>query len=131
MMTMRKQVLHLIEEAVNYTYPIRWADEKTTLGDFDGRDVAIDIFSILSADQARFLETIRPIRNDIKKTLGRNCIFIFHSPEATEKHYSHLFPITRGIRLIGGEIKFPLPEPGGTDGKPELVGSLELQLEAA
>ena len=127
----RKKVLHLIEEAVNYAYPIRWADEETTLGDFDGRDVAIEIFFIPATAQTKFLETIRPIRKEIKKIIGDDCIFIFHSEEATRIHYSHLFPIIHRIQLTRGEIKFSLPGPGGTDGKPEVVGTLQCYLEAA
>ena len=58
----RNEVLHLIEKATNYLYLLRWVDEKTTTGDFDGREVTIDVFFIPTANQADFLAQIRPIR---------------------------------------------------------------------
>lgn len=116
----RTEVLRLIEKATNYLYLLRWVDEKTTTGDFEGREAAIDVFFIPSSDQVDFLARIRPIRGLIREITGHRCIFIFHSPEATVAHYSHLFPITHGIPLVkGGEIKLPLPSPGGTGGGPE------------
>jgi hypothetical protein len=116
---MRNEVLQLIGKITNYRYPLRWVDEKTTVGDFDGRELAIDVFFIPTDEQINFLSQIRPVRKQISDMTGHPCIFIFHSPDATLTHYSHLFPVTRGIFLVKGEgIKFPLPGPGGTESSP-------------
>lgn len=120
----RNKVLQLIGKVTNYAYPLRWVDEKTTAGDFDGRELAIDVFFIPTAEQINFLAQIRPARGLIRDSTGHRCIFIFHSPEATVAHYSHLFPVTHGIRLVKGEgIKLSLPNPGGTESNPTFSGT--------
>lgn len=125
----RNEVLQLIGEVISYAYPLRWVDEKTTAGDFDGRELAIDVFFIPTTEQIDFLSQIRSIRGLIREKTGHRCIFIFHSPEATMAYYSHLFPVTRGIRLVkGAGIKLPLPNPGGTGSKP-VFSSTEIYLD--
>ena len=120
----RSEVLQLIGKVTNYAYPLRWVDEKTTVGDFDGRELSIDVFSVPTAEQINFLSQIRSNRGLIREMTGHRCIFIFHSPEATEAHYSHLFPKTRGVRIVGGKgIKFPLPVTGGTETNPVFSGT--------
>ncbi|MEW6213600.1 MAG: hypothetical protein AB1478_00105 [Nitrospirota bacterium] len=126
----RDEVLCLIEKATNYLYPLRWVDEKTTTGDFDGREAAIDVFFIPSSNQIDFLAWIRPIRGLIREMTGHRCIFIFHSPEATITHYSYLFPVTSGVPLVkGGGIKLPLPSPGGTESKPVIISSPQYDIK--
>lgn len=128
----RTEVLRLIEKITNYAYPLRWVDEKTTVGDFEGRELAIDVFFVPTAEQINFLARIRPIRGLIREMTGHHCIFVFHSPEATVAHYSHFFPLTRGIRLVkGGGIKLPLPSPGVTESKPVIIGSPQCYLREA
>ena len=46
----RIEIIRLIENATNYVYPLRWVDEETSSGDFDGREVAIDVFNIPVAE---------------------------------------------------------------------------------
>lgn len=118
----RNKVLQLIEKATNYSYPLRWVDEETTKGNFDGCEAAIDVFSIPASEQINFLAQIRPVRSVIREMTGHRCIFIFHSPEATITHYSHLFSATHGILFLKG-IKLPLPRPGGTESKPVIISS--------
>lgn len=128
----RTEVLRLIEKTTNYLYPLRWVDEKTTTGDFDGRETAIDVFFIPTANQLDFLAQIRPIRGLIREMSGHRCIFIFHSPEATTAYYSHLFPVTRGLHLVKGRgIRIPLPRPGGTEGRPVIIGSPHFYIKDA
>jgi len=119
----RIEIIRLIENAVNYDYPLRWVDEETSLGDFDGREVAIDVFNIHVAEQVDFLTRIRQVRNKIRELIGHRCVFIFHSPDATRIHYPNLFPVTQGVHLeAGSSIHIPLPEPGGTGIRPVLSG---------
>jgi hypothetical protein len=119
----RIEIIRLIEYATNYAYPLRWVDEKTSLGDFDGREVAIDVFNIPVAEQIDFLTQLRQVRNKIREMIGHRCIFIFHSPESTRMHYANLFPMTQGVHLeAGSSIRIPLPEPGGTGIRPVLSG---------
>lgn len=129
----RIEIIRLIENAIIYAYPLRWVDEKTSLGDFDGREVAIDVFNIPVAEQIDFLTQLRQVRNKIREMIGHRCIFIFHSPESTRMHYANLFPITQGVHLeAGGSIHIPLPEPGGTGIRPVLSGdTIYLKLRKA
>lgn len=119
----RIEIIRLIEEATNFTYPLRWVDEETSSGDFDGREVAIDVFHIAVSEQIGFLAQIRQVRNKIREMISHRCIFIFHSIESTRMHYAKLFPITQGVHLgAGSSIYIPLPAPGGTGIRPVLSG---------
>src|SRR4030067_695431 len=101
------EIIRLIENATNYDYPLRWVDEETSLGDFDGREVAIDVFNIHVAEQIDFLTLIRQVRDKIREMIGHRGVFIFHSPEATRMHYANLFPMTRGVLLeAGSSLRF-------------------------
>ena len=86
----RAEVLDLIKDATSNQYMLQWVDKKTSLGDFAGRDKAIDVFNIQTSEEASFLRAIRPHRKKISELLGGSCVFVFHSPEATRKHYSRL-----------------------------------------
>ena len=115
----RRKIIYLIENTIEYAYPVRWADNKTTLGNFDGRNFTIDVFRIPASKQMDFLTMIEPVRDKIRELIGNRGVFIFHSPEATNKYYSHLFPITKGVFLENNRtIKLPLPNIGGTEGSP-------------
>lgn len=129
----RIEIIRLIENATNYVYPLRWVDEKTSLGDFDGREVAIDVFNIPVNEQIDFLTQLRQVRNKIREMIGHRCVFIFHSPESTMMHYANLFPITQGVHLeAGSSIRIPLPDPGGTGIRPVLSGdTIYLKLRKA
>lgn len=119
----RIEIIRLIENATNYDYPLRWVDEETSLGDFDGREVAIDVFNITVSKQIVFLTRIRQVRDKIHEMIGHRGVFIFHSPESTRVHYANLFPITHGVLLdAGSSIRIQLPRPGGTGLRPVLSG---------
>lgn len=114
----KQKIISIIEEAINYEYPLRWVDEKTTSGDFDGRAQAIDVFQIPFSEQLLFLEKVETTKKSLDGLIKNRCLFIFHSPEMTKKHYSHLFPVTKNI-LFEGMIKLPTPGVSGTECKPE------------
>jgi len=116
----RNEILSLLEKSINYSYPIRWTDEKTTLGDFDGREFSIDVFNIPVSAQLDFLSQIREIRKKISEMIGSRCFFIFHTPAATKKHYSHLFPVTKGICIEDNTLKLSIPDITGTQCTPEI-----------
>jgi hypothetical protein len=86
----RSDALWLLLSATQFEYPLRWVDEQTSKGDFDGREVSIDVFTIIPQRQREFLRVIREVRPRLQELIGSRCIFIFHSPEATKAHYSHL-----------------------------------------
>lgn len=125
----RVEVIRLIEKMTDFSYPVRWADEKTTLGDFEGREFTIDVFRISPKDYRSFLATVEPVRERIKELVGDRCFFVFHTPEATEQHYSHLFPVTKNIFIEGnGTIRLSLPSIGGTDGMPVIEAETGIRI---
>lgn len=124
----RKAIIQLLEKTINYEYPIRWVDEKTTLGDFDGREFAIDIFRISVSEQLNFLKKIRTIREKIFELAENRCIFIFHTLEATKKYYSHLFPVAEG-GFFSKPIKISLSD--FENNKSQITGSVYFKYRQA
>ena len=88
----KSEALWLLLQAIQFEYPLRWVDERTNQGDFDGREVSIDVFNIAPRRQREFLQAIRDVRPRLQELVGSRCIFLFHSPEATLAHYSHVVP---------------------------------------
>lgn len=89
-MANKQEALDLIKQTTENKYPMRWVDEQTSVGDFEGREAAVDVFNFEFEDSIKFLGIVRDIRPKLKELLGSTCIFIFHSAEATKTHYSHL-----------------------------------------
>lgn len=50
-----------------------------SLGDFSGRDVAIDVFGVPLRSQKDFLRTVRPVQDNLKDMLGSRPLFIFRN----------------------------------------------------
>lgn len=71
-------------------YLVRWTDEHTSRGDFDGRECAIEIFNVPSAEQRDVRRRLRSMRSAAEQLAGRPVMLIFHTPEATVKHYRHI-----------------------------------------
>ena len=86
-----------INVLTGWRYPLRWHDERTSLGDFDGKDLTIEVFNISPEEQLDFLEKTWRIQFEVRNQCGRRPTFVFHSVEATEEHYQHLFPRIQGV----------------------------------
>ena len=85
---LRGLVLGLIRRETSY--PVRWTDEKTSRGDFDGRDFAIEIFGVPTSEQRALRRRLRDVRKTAGSILGSSLVLIFHTPEATARHYQEL-----------------------------------------
>ncbi|HEX8703926.1 MAG TPA: hypothetical protein VF815_34160 [Myxococcaceae bacterium] len=68
--------------------PVRWSDERTSLGDFDGRDWAIDIFDVPSEEQREVHARLWRLNRLVWKQFHQSLIFIFHTPVETERLYA-------------------------------------------
>jgi hypothetical protein len=128
-MTHRAEILQRLAIAVGFRYPLRWADERTTLGDYEGRDLTIEVFNIPSARQRGFFHEIRQHRRELQEMLGRPVTFVFHTPEVTKQYYSHLFAEVHGAEITGA-LSIEL-EPGGVGERPEIQGQLRVPMELA
>ena len=71
-------------------YPMRWVDELTSRGDFEGREFAVDIFNVPTEQQEQIRRDLRSTRKAAQETLGKPIVLVFHTPEATAKHYRPL-----------------------------------------
>jgi len=94
----KDKIILLLRKAINNYYPnnkfaLRWSDDKTSLGDFAGREYTVEVFNIrLNPNSHRkFRSNLRSVINTIEKKLGEHLTFIYHTPEVTKKYYSHLF----------------------------------------
>ncbi|HYO52502.1 hypothetical protein [Archangium sp.] len=68
--------------------PVRWADGRTTLGDFDGREWTLELFDIPLNERRLLQDPLWALRKQVWEQMGRALVFIFHTPEATERHYA-------------------------------------------
>jgi hypothetical protein len=125
-MNNRDDLLRDLSISTRLRYPLRWADDQTSLGDFDGRDLAIDVFNIPSQEQRAFFRDLRSIRKELQQHLGHTVTFVFHTPEATAEYYAHLFSKITDAALEGG-ITIKL-SPGGLS---DSVGCLNFELAKA
>ena len=64
-----------------------WTDERTSIGDFDGRDWTLEIFDVPSSEQRELHARLWSLREVVRKSLGHSLTFIFHRPEETERLY--------------------------------------------
>ena len=104
-MTPRDTVLKAFREALS-GLPVHWASSGTTLGDFEGREVTLDVFDVPAWQQRALLRALRPQREEARRLLGARVGIVFHTPEATSRHHAHR-------RAPGAWIELQLPAVGG------------------
>jgi hypothetical protein len=68
--------------------PVRWADARTTRGDFDGREWTLELFDIPRSERRRLQDELWELREQVWARMGRALVLILHTPESTERHYS-------------------------------------------
>jgi hypothetical protein len=68
--------------------PVFWADERTTLGDFEGRDATLEIFDVPSSEERALFRSLRLLRTWADAQLRVPVLLMFHTPAATRKHYA-------------------------------------------
>jgi len=122
--------LQRLAAATGFRYPLAWTDDRTTLGDYDGRDLTIEVFNIPSNRQRAFFGELSQRRRELADEFGRPVVFIFHTPKVTARYYGHLFAELRGAVITG--ILTIVLAPGGVGERPELTGGhLDVRLERA
>lgn len=68
--------------------PVRWTDSRTTMGDFEGRDWALEIFDLSFEDYNALFPRFSELRREVRARLGEYLTILFHTPEDTQKFYS-------------------------------------------
>lgn len=88
----REEIIQKLTELLDHKYFLRWVDHKTTLGDFSGRDWAIDVFNVPVKKKHELYRLTGDFRTVLYRKYGISVMLISHTPEATEEFYSHLVP---------------------------------------
>jgi hypothetical protein len=68
--------------------PVRWTDSRTTMGDFSGRDWALEVFDLSFEDYNALFPRFSELRREVRARLGEALTILFHSPEDTQKYYA-------------------------------------------
>jgi hypothetical protein len=82
----REHVRRTFAEAVG-PRAVRWADSKTSLGDWEGRDWTLEVFDVPSAEKRELHKRLFPIIEEVALRDDVRVVLIFHTPEATAKYY--------------------------------------------
>lgn len=84
--------------------PARWAGDATTAGDFEGREFTIEVFDVPSHEQMDLFSRLRAVRLKAAELLGQSIRIVFHTPQATTRHYADVRPpgYRVPLRLIPG-----------------------------
>lgn len=86
----RRLVIERFRKVLGPAFPAQWVDDRTSNGDFEGREVGVDVFNVPVRISHQLLLRLEDARNTAKGLVGSRCIFIFHTPDATAEHYKDL-----------------------------------------
>lgn len=69
--------------------PVCWTSWKTTMGDFLGREWAIEVFDVDGIEVEQELRrNLRATLDEIQKRVGRSLLLIIHTTANTDKYYA-------------------------------------------
>jgi hypothetical protein len=87
-MNAREQILQRVTELLG-NRPVRWADPRQFIGDYDGRDRTLEVFNADALEQRELLRRMRPIREELEAVAGGPVVVIFHTrTESARLHAS-------------------------------------------
>ena len=84
--TQRERIMHLLSATVRGR-PVRWLDERTSRGDFDGRERTVEVFDVAAAEQRDFLHGLATVRARLDLIAGGRVTILLHTPEETSRLY--------------------------------------------
>lgn len=87
MVNERQVILSRVKASVGGR-PVRWTDDRTCRGDFEGREWTLELFDIPREEQRQLHRGFSELRKRFWQATGHSLTFIFHTPEATERHYA-------------------------------------------
>jgi hypothetical protein len=67
--------------------PVHWADERTSRGDFDGREWTLDLFDVAHEEQREAHARLWKLKRLLWEKMRISLTFIFHSPADTDRLY--------------------------------------------
>lgn len=81
MVNEREEIRRWVREIVGGNRPVRWTDHRTTKGDFPGRDWALEVFDVPSAERRELIHRLWGMRRIA-------LLVLFHTPENTDRYYA-------------------------------------------
>lgn len=115
MMPERDAILELIRGRVDGR-PVRWADTKTSAGDFAGREWTVEVFDVAEADRLPLRTSLWDFLNGVSKHIGKQLSLVTHTPADTDSLYAwiHTEPavlaIGRDLQVVVGQHTRPRVE---------------------
>ena len=67
--------------------PVEWTSERTSLGDFDGRDWTLEVFDVPPSEIRSVQKQLWTFREHILDKLHKSIQVLYHSPDATTRYY--------------------------------------------
>ena len=117
-------MLGLFKESLR-TELVRWTDDQTSHGDFDGREQSIEVFNVPASQQRTLHRQLKDVRRRAAEILGGPVVVLFHSPEATRRHYQWV--LRPAAQITGSTFisTFALRVPSG-----DLAGTFQTQIDS-
>jgi hypothetical protein len=94
--------------------PVRWAPHELAVGDYDGRERTLEIFNAAAPDQLKLLRELRAVRAELAQAAGGPVVFIFHTPQESQRLYTEFLakypPIEAEVGPLraGGSLDQPV-----------------------
>lgn len=101
----RQTVLALMRSEAQ-GYPVRWCDERTSRGDFDGREYTLEFFNVPAEQWRALRRDLRAVKKVVEAVLDHPLVLRFHTPEATVEHYRPA--VEEASRVENAVIQGPL-----------------------
>ena len=86
METDRERILGRVSELAG-NRPVRWTDERTSQGDFEGRDWTVELFDVPAEEERSLLLRLIALKREIRASAGPALTFVTHTPENTTRFY--------------------------------------------
>lgn len=115
-----QQISHLLGER-----PVRWADRRQFLGNYDGQERTLEVFNADPREQRDLVRRMRPIRQELEEVAEGPVVMIFHTRSESARLYSEfvtaheeaapLRTLAQRVREVNAETAVELVRTG--DGK--------------
>jgi hypothetical protein len=87
MISERHAILEVVRRLAS-NRPVRWVDQKTSAGDFDGREWTIEVFDVAKSERLALREKLWDLLVAVRKHTGKPMSLITHTPEDTSSYYA-------------------------------------------
>jgi hypothetical protein len=88
MVNEREEIRRQVREIVGNHRVVRWTEPRITKGDFPGRDWALHIFDVPSAERRELIHRLWGMLTKLWEEKHVALSILFHTPENTDRYYS-------------------------------------------